>query len=258
MCEPNRYFESANGLDLDGPEAAPLKWRHVAEVAAKLGVEACQADQFAGAVEREDLAAAKVGFQGVGEAGLDAGGLVRVGQRQVDVWDGFGQALGVLGGLDLDAGERVAFGLGLDHAEGLGVSVEHVVGVAGLEGELACRDARSGGQVHRGVILHHPAALLEAAVDSLPGLLFGGHGVPQGRGGERIRCDTSYHTRLGVVGQEPFGPLAVQVFPQNQSLPAFRMAQVPAQGQALAVFDRSARVGIESNGHDPISGHPSG
>ena len=69
-----------------------------------------------------------------------------------------GQAVEVFAGLRFDAGERVALGLGFDHADGLAVGVKHVVGKAALERELPNRHAQARRDVHFAVVLHDPAA----------------------------------------------------------------------------------------------------
>ena len=78
-----------------------------------------------------------------GEAGLAAGGFVRKRKRARVGGQVIGKALGIPGGLKLDAGEGVADRLGLDNADGLLVGVQDVVcrAVAGPEGELANSDA---------------------------------------------------------------------------------------------------------------------
>ena len=83
----------------------------------------------------------------------------------------FGQTLGVLLRLDLDARQGVALGLRLEDADGLAVDEEQVVGEAVAVGELelADGDAAAGGQVHLVAVLDDPAGLLQLAVDGRRG-----------------------------------------------------------------------------------------
>ena len=77
-----------------------------------------------------------------------------------------GQAPAVLLGLHLHAGQCGPFTLGLHHASGLPVHVQQVVrvAVAGLQGELAHRDARGRVQVDRRVVLDGPSRPFEHIV----------------------------------------------------------------------------------------------
>ena len=80
-------------------------------------------------------AAAGVGVEEVCEPGLDAGGLVEERQRLAARAD-LREPVGVLGGLDLDAGQGGADLLRLDDADRLSVDEEQVVGkaVTGVSG----------------------------------------------------------------------------------------------------------------------------
>ena len=63
--------------------------------------------------------------------------------------------------------------LGLDHAHGLPVDEQHVVGRTGARYQLAYGDSHAGVEVDRPVILHHPARSPQHRIDALPGPLFG-------------------------------------------------------------------------------------
>ena len=89
-----------------------------------------------------------------------------------------GQTLGVLLRLGFDAGEWVSLGLGFNDSDGLGIGVEHVVGIASGEWELPNGNAQPRRDVHLAVVLHDPASLLKLPVDLLPSFLFGGHDSP--------------------------------------------------------------------------------
>ena len=57
----------------------------------------------------------------------------------------------------------------------LAVGVEQVVGVAGLERELADGDAAARRDVHRAMVLNDPAAIGELGVDLSTSVFFGSH-----------------------------------------------------------------------------------
>jgi hypothetical protein len=125
-----------DGLDLDPPQSRLVQHGQMAQAVAKLGFSLFrQPDQLLGTVEAKDAAAAGRRVEAIGELGLGAGSLVGKGQGQDIVRDLFGDAEGVLGGLDLDARERVALGLGLDDADRLAGNVKQVVGEAGSQGK---------------------------------------------------------------------------------------------------------------------------
>ena len=94
--------------------------RHLPQQRPHLLVERGEADQLFGPVEGEDFPAAGVRLQGVRELRDGAGGFVGERQRQHEMRQVGGQAVEVLAGLRFDAGEGVAFRLGLDDADGLG------------------------------------------------------------------------------------------------------------------------------------------
>jgi len=78
----------------------------------------------------------------------------------------------VLCRLLLNAGEGVAFRLGLDNTDGFAVHEESVVWLAGLKGHLADCNAQGGTEVDSVLVLHGPAATPQKDVDDLTGLLF--------------------------------------------------------------------------------------
>ena len=96
------------------------------------------------------------------------------------VGEGGGQAPGVAAALQFHAGERGAFFLGLDHAAGLAVHVQQVVGKAeaGVEREFADGDAGGGVDVGVRDIADVPARLLQQRVDADSGFLLWRHGLP--------------------------------------------------------------------------------
>jgi hypothetical protein len=104
---------------------------HLPQASADLGVELDEPEQFVRPMEAEDQPAAGVRFEGVGELGDLAGGLVGEGERQAIVRQGPRQAVEILARLRFDPGQGVPLRLRLDDADGPGVDVEHVVGLAG-------------------------------------------------------------------------------------------------------------------------------
>ncbi len=87
------------------------------------------------------------------------------------------QAGRILGGLPFDAGQREAFRLGFDRAQGLGVGVEKIISEAGLQGELTHGHAAGRGNVHFAGRLNRPPCLVKLIVDLFAGFLFGRHGL---------------------------------------------------------------------------------
>jgi len=67
----------------------------------------------------------------------------------------------------------MACGFGLYRPDRLAVNEERLVRFAGLESELAHRDAAGRGEVHRAFVLHVPAALIERLVDLFAGYFLG-------------------------------------------------------------------------------------
>ncbi len=125
-------------------------------------------------MESEDAPRARLGIKAVGEAGLDAGRLVGERKRIMPARQAVGKPLGVLVGLDLDAGEGGAGLLGLDHPGSLAVNVEEVVGEAVTgERKLADRHPARRMDVGGADVLHGPAGRLQQAVDLLAGFSFG-------------------------------------------------------------------------------------
>ena len=183
-----RLFQVVDGLDLGGPEAGFDQRRHGFEAGEKSrrwlggvmsggsgGARIAQPlGQGVGLVESKDAAGARRGVEAVGEVGLDAGGFVEEGQGPAPGGKRGRQALGVLAGLDFDAGKGGAQLLGLDDAGGLAVEVEQVVGkaAAGFEREFAQRHAAGGVDVGLGDVENLPACRIQQAVDLLPCLLF--------------------------------------------------------------------------------------
>jgi hypothetical protein len=72
----------------------------------------------------------------------------------------------------------VALRLCLDHANGLGVGIEHVVGIASGQWKFTNSNAQPRRDVHLAVVLHDPASEFKLPVNLLPRFLFGGHASP--------------------------------------------------------------------------------
>jgi hypothetical protein len=146
--------------------------------------------QGLGPMEGEDPAGAGLGIEAAGEMGFDPRGLVGKRQGRAPGGEPVWETLGVLGGLDLDAGEGGTLPLGLDDPRGAAVDVEQVVGgaVAGCERELTNRHATAGGDVGLFRVTHQPACCREQAIDDFPRFLFRlRHGVTIASGGWWVR-----------------------------------------------------------------------
>ena len=126
-----------------------------------------------GPVEPEHPPSGRFRIHAAGEPGLVAGRLVAVGQAAVEQvgGQGVGQVGLVLDRLPLHARERRALLLRLDDADGLAVHEQHVVGRTGVGDELPDRDPGAGVEVHRLVVLHHPAGRGQHRVDPNTGTL---------------------------------------------------------------------------------------
>ena len=122
-----------------------------------------------------DAARLRVGVEAVDEAGFDPGAEVEEREWVHGRVEPGGEPGGVLVGLQFHVGQRVASGFGLEHADGLAVHEEQVVGeaVPGRHLELPHGHARRGGEVHRRAVLDGPPRGFQRGVDSDPGLLFG-------------------------------------------------------------------------------------
>ena len=125
-------------------------------------------------MEREHRARARLRIQGVDEDGFFAGRDIGKRQRLLRCGQRGWQTLHIFLGLNLDAGERVAGGLGLHHTKRIAVHEEQVVDVAValLQLELAHRDAVAGREVHVLAVLNQPACLRQQGVDLFAGLGF--------------------------------------------------------------------------------------
>jgi lycopene cyclase domain-containing protein len=159
--------------------------------------------QFLGAVEAEDEAAARLGIEKVGEAGLDAGALVEEGQgidgtRQVVRHTG-----GVLARLGLDTGEGGLGLLGFHDASRLAIDVEEVIRVAMacLKREFADGHAPTGMEVDLPGVLNQPARGPEGGVDGFAGFGFGGL---HHNNLSLVRCDFS-SLAFGLSPKSPQG-----------------------------------------------------
>ena len=129
-----------------------------------------------------DAAALRIRVQTVDESRVDTGADVQERER-IDRWIQARRQPGrMLVGLQLDAGQGVSDRLRFEHADGLPVDEQHVVGepVARRHPELAHGDPESGREVHPVAVLDNPARVGEGRVDFLAGLLFRrqGHAHP--------------------------------------------------------------------------------
>ena len=184
-----RLFQVGDDAVLVAPKALAGQGGHDAQAAAQGGAGRFEVGfepggEGFGAVEGEDGAAAGVGFEEVGEARLDSGGLVAEGERATRSGEIVRESLAVFGGLNFDCDEGNALLLGLDYSGGVAVDVEEVVGkaVSGGEWEFADSDAAAGFDVDVVAILDEPTGGGEQAVDVSAGAVLGpasgwdGHG----------------------------------------------------------------------------------
>ena len=139
-----------------------------------------------GLVESEDATRARPWVTLIAEEGFDPSRFVgernrfRAGEK---IREEVGEVFAVVGGLLGDGGKRGAFFFGLDHAERDAINEEEVVAAAGLERNLAERDAAGGGRVESLVVLDGPIGSREHRVDRDAGLGLGhGRGAPLGVG----------------------------------------------------------------------------
>ena len=103
-------------------------------------------------MEGEDAAGARLRVQPLCETGLDAGGFVAERQGPAPSGQRARQALGVAGGLNLDAGQRAALLLGLDHAGGLAIYIKQVVGKTKTRVKGKFTEGNATGRMDVGII----------------------------------------------------------------------------------------------------------
>ena len=128
-------FEVRNDAVLMIPKALARDGRHDAQPVAQatarrleIGFEPT-GERF-GAVETEDGTAARVGFQEVGEARLDASGLITERERAARRGEIPGKPDAVFGGLDFDADQGDAGLLRFHDADCVSIDVQEVIGEA--------------------------------------------------------------------------------------------------------------------------------
>ena len=142
-----RFFQAGDGGDLAVAERCGVQLGEVSKPGAEGIGLLDELDEVLRPVESEDGARAGVGIALVAEVRLDAGGLVGEGQRirpaLRDPLFGVGVAFALLG----DPGERGACFLRLDHAKGLAIDEEDIVGGTALRLKLADGDTATGGEV---------------------------------------------------------------------------------------------------------------
>ncbi len=112
-----------------------------------------------------------IGIEPICEAGFVTSGFVKERQRVMPNRQTGGNALGVFGGLFLDAYEGVTRRLGLDHPNCLSVYRRRVIRFTGLEGKLFLGDALLSGEIGRGFRLDSPAARCKLHINKSTGCL---------------------------------------------------------------------------------------
>jgi hypothetical protein len=140
-----------------------------------------------GPMEPEHPACGGFRIEATGEPRLVARRLIS--EREVPVDQVRLQLLGdarlILDRLPLDASQCRALLLGLDHAHGLAIDEQHVVGWAGVGDQFPYRHPDACVQVDALVVLHHPAGALQHLVDAGACLVLGGDVVVQFGGNHR-------------------------------------------------------------------------
>lgn len=128
MVAGERLFQVGDDAVLVVPKAPARQRRHDAQAAAergagrpKIGFE--PGGQGFGTAEAEDGPAAGVGFEEVGEAGLDARGLVAEWERASGCGEILREPLAVFAGLDFDSDQGNARLLGFDYTGCVAVDV---------------------------------------------------------------------------------------------------------------------------------------
>ena len=168
--------------DLGRPEACLRERRERAQPVPERGCARVAADllepvrERLRAVERKHRAAGRVRVERVREPCLRPRRLVGERERALDGGrDLVRQAVDVLRALPLDARQRLALLLRLDHAGGRTADEQEVVSsaVRRLQAELAHRDASCRREVDGTRVLDRPARRREHAVDLDPGLRLG-------------------------------------------------------------------------------------
>ncbi len=211
-------------LQASAQNFAKRVWRFCRRCAVRAGSEPVREGFWA--MEGEDLSAAGLRVEQAGEARFSAGALVQKRQWLLRGRYVIGQPTRVLFGLHLDAGEGFALLLRFDHAHGVAVDLQQVVGrtVAWLQQELAYGNAAGGLDIDGFRVLHGPARQGERIVDALAGGVLGFHHREIGCTGRRaascasrprVRAEKSLRSRLTsrgsrFVGYEPHsGPASL-------------------------------------------------
>ena len=175
-----RALQVRDGFVLDGPEFALRQFRHLPKHPAQLRrSQVLEPQQFLGAVEGEDLPAARMGVETIRELGDLSGGFVGERQRTVPCRDLLVEPLRVALRLDDHPLEGVSDRLRLDDPDRAPLGIEQVVGEPGqvfflllpLQPVFPDSHAQPRMDVHGVEVLDIPAAGLELPVDLLTGLL---------------------------------------------------------------------------------------
>ena len=149
-------------------------------------------------MKAKDAAAGGVGFEQIGETGLDACGLIKEWERPPRGREGFRDALTIFLCLRFEAGKRRAFLFGLNDTHGLPIREKEVVGLTEAVGQRESADGNAGAgvDVSVGPILDEPSGGNEHAVDRLPCLFFRCQSGPKALGHQFMtpRLLTSCHS----------------------------------------------------------------
>ena len=171
-----RGVELRDGVDLAVAEPGGIERRKVAQAVAQGAAGGEPFAQGFRAVERKNLARARLRVALVGEAREDAGGFVEERQRLAGGLHPLQLRGGVFRGLVFDAGDVVTEGFlfRLDDADRLGIDKERVVGGTAVGEVFADGLALTFVEIDGVFVLHGPTRRAELRVNRISGDLFGG------------------------------------------------------------------------------------
>ncbi len=165
-------FKVFDGRDLGFAQALFRERRHVAQASFDSFFADPLSESFR-LVESKDVVAGCVRLKAVGEAGFYTRTLIAERQRLDRSINKIRQAYAVFFGLALNVGKGLAFFLGFNDTERLGINKKKIVSLAKAgHGELAHGDATGKRQVELFTVLDFPASSFQKTIYSLARLIF--------------------------------------------------------------------------------------